>query len=48
MWFPLVPLEIFDRKKVPSGNFHAGTLFQTVIIRGTKGNHIFLELVAGK
>jgi hypothetical protein len=33
---------------VPSENILAGTIYLKVISRNTKGNHIFLELVARK
>jgi hypothetical protein len=35
IWFPKVPLEITDKNKVPSENILVGTLFLTVISRGT-------------
>jgi hypothetical protein len=48
IWFPYLPLEVTVRNKFPAIIFSLGTLFLTVISRGTLGNHIFRELVARK
>jgi hypothetical protein len=46
--YSLGPLEITVGNKFPRENIPAGTLFLTILSRGTEENHIFWELVARK
>jgi hypothetical protein len=40
-WFLHISLEIISKNEVPNENIHAGTLFLTVISRGTFVNNTF-------